>query len=126
RLVGFEVGKGHGELIFRYRHRAPVDKKDREGLAPVPLAAEEPVAQLVVDVVPADALLLEPRGDLFLRFLDAQPVDRHAFPGHARDRVPLARRVDQYAVTRVRFLRNVAARYDLADGQPELLGKLVV
>ena len=54
---------------------------DREGLAPVALAAEQPVAQPEVDGALADAALGQPVGDLRLGLDDAQAVQRDLVVG---------------------------------------------
>jgi len=85
---------------------------DRERLAPVALAAEEPVAQLVVDRAAAEVVVLEPSGDLLLRLRHVEPVEEAG--------------VDQRAVAAVRGLLDVAAGDDLDDRQLELARELPV
>ncbi|RPK43838.1 hypothetical protein EES40_16160 [Streptomyces sp. ADI93-02] len=54
---------------------------DREGLTPVALAAEQPVTQPEVDGALADAVRLQPLGDLRLGVDDAQAVQRDLVVG---------------------------------------------
>ena len=63
-LVALYLRKQQGKLIFRYRLPAALVTPDHgDGLAPVALAGEHPVTQLIVDLGLADALLLQPLGD---------------------------------------------------------------
>ena len=56
---------------------------DGEGLAPVTLSAEEPVAQLEVRGAFAEAFFLEPDGDFFLGFRSGQAVEEAGVDGNA-------------------------------------------
>ena len=60
---------------------APPD--DGEGLAPIPLPAEEPVAQLVVDGLFAEALGCKPRGDFRFGFGGGEVVEKVRVHGDA-------------------------------------------
>ena len=60
-LVGVHLGEQQGELLLgQGLPAALLAVHHGDGLAPVPLAGEDPVAQLVVDLGRADALLLQP------------------------------------------------------------------
>ena len=110
RLVGFHLRQHQRQLALGQRHPAAlraVDKGDR--LAPVALTGEYPVAQLVVDLLFAPAVLdrvLAHRGD---SLLDGHPVEKA--------------RVYHYRAVVLcdeGFLRDVAAGDDLDDRQAEL------
>ena len=61
RLIGVHIGQLKRQLVLRDRYIAAlVAVYDRDGLAPVALAGEHPVAQLILHLGTADALLLEP------------------------------------------------------------------
>ncbi len=122
RVVGrvevLEVGQQHGELVGRHRHlaaRVAVDDRDRR--APVPLAADQPVAQLVVDLLARQPLLAQPGDDRLERLARR----RHAVeaPG-----------VHHHTVARVRLgERALGARRrrdHLDDRQTVLGGELEV
>ena len=115
-LIAVHLREHERELILRDRHPAAlraVDERDR--LAPVTLAAEDPVAQLVVDLFLAEALL----HDVFLHGGDG------FFNGHAVEEAG----VDHDGAVVLGdegFLRHVAAGDDLDDRQAELRSKLPV
>ena len=76
RVVG-DIRKFNRQSRFGQRGRTAVGVvHDRERLAPVPLAGEQPVPQLVLDTGPSPAVGLEPPGDDFLGLGDAEPVPR--------------------------------------------------
>ena len=118
RLKVLDLGQTQGQLALRQGHPAAlvaVDHGDR--LAPVTLAAEDPVTQLEVDLLVALAVLFQPGVHLVLGILDRQAVQEA--------------RVDQRAGSNIgeSFLVQVAlggALNDLDDGHAELLGKLPV
>src|SRR5208282_3910428 len=56
---------------------------DRDRFAPVALPREQPVAELVLDGRFAEALFLEPRGDLLLGFGSRESGDQAAVDGDA-------------------------------------------
>ena len=90
---------------------------DGEGLAPVALAGEQPVAQLVLDLLVASTFLLQPLndggdGDVLVQAIDVQAGVIGGV--HAR------------TVTDVRLLCNVTTCNNLADWQTEGSGELVV
>ena len=87
---------------------------DRDGLAPVALTGEHPVAQLEVDLLMSDALLGEELGDLLLSLINGQTVEDA--------------RVDHNAGGAVgeRLLLDVAALDDLDDREVEFLRELPV
>ena len=115
-LIAVHLREHERELILRDRHPAAlraVDERDR--LAPVTLAAEDPVTQLVVDLFLADALL----HDVLLHGGDG------FFDGHAVEEAG----VDHDGAVVLGdegFLRHVAAGDDLDDRQAELRGELPV
>ena len=58
RLIALDLRQNDGQLILGDRHPAALRAGDhRDGLAPVALAGEDPVAQLVVDLFMAPSLL---------------------------------------------------------------------
>jgi len=76
RLVRIDLRQRQRQLVLRQRHPAAflaVHQRDR--LAPVALAGEDPVAELVVDLGLADALLLQPFGDGGDGVLDGEAVE---------------------------------------------------
>ncbi len=109
------VWQGQRQLLLGQRHTAALLAPDhRNGLSPIALTGEHPVAQLEVDLLLADALLLQ--------ILD------HALLGVGYLEAVEDAGVDQHAVRDVGigFLLHVAARDHLDDGQAELLGELPV
>ena len=115
-LIAVHLREHERELILRDRHPAAlraVDERDR--LAPVTLAAEDPVTQLVVDLFLADALL----HDVLLHGGDG------FFDGHAVEEAGVDH--DGAVVLGDKgLLCHVAAGDDLDDRQAELRGKLPV
>ena len=87
---------------------------ERDRLAPVALAREHPVAELEIDLFPADALLLK--------------VGDHGRNGLAHLQAVQETGIDHLAVAAVRvgLLFDVAALDDLDDRQAEFLCKIVV
>ena len=62
--VAFHLGQEERQILFVQGHDAALFAvDDGDGFAPVALAAEEPIAELVVDRLLADAALLQPGGD---------------------------------------------------------------
>ena len=116
RLVAVHLRQHERQLLLGHGHPAAlraVDKGDR--LAPVALAGEDPVAQLVVDLFMAPSLLdgvLLHRGDGLL--------DGHAVQEAGVDHDT------GVVLEREGFLRDVAALDDLDDGQAELRGEVPV
>ena len=75
-LVGLHLGKQQGELILGDGLPAALLTVDHgDGLAPVPLAGEDPIPELVVDLGVADALLLQPLGNDGDGPLDGEAVE---------------------------------------------------
>ena len=96
-LVALHLRQAQGQLVLGNRHAAALGAvDDRDRLAPVALAGEYPVAQLVVHRLVAKALLLDHVGGFLFQYRGL----------HA---VPVAGIGD-----------------DLHDGQAELLGELEV
>ena len=116
--VVLDLREQHGQLGFRQGVRRTVGvEDDGEGLAPVPLAREQPVAQLVLHGAPAGAGLLQVRDDGGLRLRDAEAVDVQVG----------VRRVHRGALADVGLVRDAGlAAHHLDDGQAELRGELVV
>ena len=110
RLVAFDLRQHQRQLIFGHGHPAALRAGDhRDRLAPVALTGENPVAQLVVDLFVAPALLdgvLLHRGDGLLDGHAVQETGVHHDP--------------RVVLEREGFLRNVAALDNLDDRQAEL------
>ena len=85
-----------------------------DGLAPVALAAEHPVTQLVVDLALAQALFHQPVDDLLLGVGHAQAVEEVAVAQHAVHDVGIG------------FLGDVATGDHLHHGDAKLRGELPV
>ncbi len=112
-LVALHLGQRNRELLLRQRHwGAVLAEDDGERLAPIALTREEPVAQAIVHGPLADALLLQPRGDLALGVRHGQAVDQ--------------RRVHQHPVADVGLLADVTALDYLDDRQIVRLRELIV
>jgi len=78
------VGGEDGELVLGHRdHPAVRAVDDRDRAAPEALPAEQPVAEPVVDLAPADPLGLEPLDGLGLGLRHRQPVEPPAVDGRA-------------------------------------------
>ena len=108
-------GQRQRKLILRQRHPAAlVAVYQRDRLAPIALAGKHPVAELIVDLPLADALLFQ-MGDHRRNGL----ADLHAVE---------KARVHHSAVAAlgIGFLFNVAARYHLHNRQAKLLCKGIV
>ena len=88
-----------------------------DGLAPVTLTAEHPVAQLVVDLVAALAVFFQPGDHLLLGVGDGQAVQEAGVDQRAGGHIGKG--------SLVQVGRGVALDH-LDDGQAELLGKLPV
>ncbi len=102
----------HGQRLLTHRVVMPaLIEHDRERLAPVALAREQPVAELVVHLAGADFLLGHPFDDLGLRVRDVQPVE------HVR--------VDRRPVARVRLAVEPFWRLHRADDRKIELGRKV-
>ena len=102
RLVVFELRRQQGQRIVRQgNHRAIGTMQDRQRLAPVALAREQPVAQMVLDLsVPGVAGL--------------QPGDRGRL-GRCRRQAVEGRRIDDRAVALPCLVVHVAAASHHAD-----------
>ena len=75
RLKVLDFGQAQGQLALGQGHPAALVAVDhRDGLAPVALAAEHPVAQLEIDLLVALAVLLQPGVHLVLGVLDREAV----------------------------------------------------
>ncbi len=110
--VGTDVRQPQRELVFRHRDIAAfraADDGDR--LAPVPLAREDPVAQLVVDLGAPDALLCKEFRDFLFRLLHGQAVQDSGVDHGSR------------VAVRKSLLLDVAARDDLHNGKAEFFGE---
>ena len=123
--VGADLGQGEGQFALRQGHDggalfglAMIAVYHGDGFAPVALAAEYPIPQLVVHRLPARAPLFEPGGDAPLRLRGGQAVK--------------GPRIHRIAFRRGTFSRFVgggaadSAPHDLNDGQIERLGKVPV
>ena len=118
RLVVLHLGQLDGQHRLRQRVRVAVGVvDDGERLAPVALAGEQPVAQLVLHLLAAGTGLLQPGDGLLNRLVLALAVEVQAV---------VVRGVHQLPVAGVGLLIDVAARDDLANGQAQDLGELVV
>ena len=115
-LVALHIGQHQGQLALGQGDPAALGAVHHgDGLAPVPLAGEDPVAELIVDLVLADALLLQPLDHGGDGVLD----------GHAVEEVG----VDHDAGVVLEgegLLLHVAALDHLDDLAAEFLGKLPV
>jgi len=94
RLVGVDL-REHERQLVRLEHAdgAVRQLQERERFAPVALPAEQPVAQLVVDLALADALRLDPGGHPLLGLGDAEAVEEAAVDRGTVADVGLAREV---------------------------------
>ena len=96
RRVVLDHRQQHRKLIVRNRHDSALRAAhDRDWAAPVALAANQPVAQPVVDGQLALRFALEPDDDLFQRLTVRLPVE-------------LRRAIDEHAIARVRQPVRVA------------------
>ena len=85
------IGRHDRELILGHRHHAVVGAVHGwDGTTPKALARHQPVAQPVVDLALADALLLEPVERPDLRRVDVEPVEEPAVDFEAVARVRLS------------------------------------
>src|SRR4029079_8984033 len=100
--------------------------EQREGLAPVPLAAEQPVAQLVGRPRAPERALLEPGDRGLLRGLHAEAVEPAAVHRAALDEERLAletrRRLDGPDDPEVVLLREVPVALVLARNRHDRAG----
>ena len=117
RVIVFHLRQLHRQHVLRQGVRLAVLVVDNgEGLAPVPLAREEPVAQLVLDPLLAVAVGNEPAYRRLNRRVLTHPVDVQAL---------LVRGVDVRRVTREGLRGHVRIQHR-GNGQGEDLGELVV
>ena len=116
RALGLEtigLGQAHRQHLLGERDRGAFHPHDRERLAPVALAREQPVAQLVVDRLAPLAGGLEPGGDLLDRRGRREAVDREAAVGRGRVHHRAVLVVDEG------LLLDVSPRDHLADREVE-------
>ena len=114
-LVVFHVGQEYGQVALRHGHGTAVRAVHHgDRLAPVALAAEHPVTQLVVDLALAQALFHQPVDDLLLGVGHAQAVEEIAVAQHAVHDIGVG------------FLGDIAAGNHLHHGDAKLGGKLPV
>ncbi len=90
REVDWQLAFGHGAHAARWLAGGVQLVEDGERLAPESLPAEEPVAELVVDRLPADAVIGQPSGDPLLELLGGEAVELAGVNGDAVGRVDLA------------------------------------
>ena len=115
RLVGINLRQNERQLAFIDRHIAALlAVYNRNRLAPVALACEYPVTELIVDLTVADAGLLKVIFDADFRFFDGHAV-QNAGVDH-----------DAGVAVRERFFLHIAALNDFDDWQVELLCELPV
>ena len=136
RLVVLDVRQHDRQVVFGHRdHAALLAVDDRDRAAPVPLARDQPVAQLVADREVALALPVEPLHDRPLAVHGVQAgepsrVDQDLVLGVRRERraVGLRRAVARWPARprapHHRFL--IARRHHRDDREPERLGEVVV
>ena len=118
RLKVGDVGQRQGQAAFGQGLPAALLALDHgDGFAPVALAAEHPVAQLVVDLILALAVAFQPLDHLFLGVGDGQAVEEAGVDQRAGGNVGEGSLVE---------VRRRSALDDLDDGQTELLGELPV
>ena len=116
-LVGLHLREEQGQLALGQRLPAAlVAVHHGDGLAPVTLAGEHPVPQLVVDLGRADALLLQPLCDGGDGVLDGEAVEEVGIDQDAR--LVLGGEGG--------LLHVLAAGHHLDDLQAELFGELPV
>ena len=114
RLIILHRRQHHRQRLLAHAVVEPaLVKHDRERLAPVPLPAEQPVAQPIVHLPPALPLFLQPVDDLTLRVFLALPIEET--------------RVHRRTVARVRLpVEILRGPHRPHDRQPERLGELPV
>src|SRR6187549_2882234 len=93
----------------------PALPDDRERLTPIPLPAEEPVPQLVIDHPPSKSTLLENPRDFVLRFRRRQTIERAAVDGESLtdetvERLHAARTRSSAQAQRRRWAHHLADR----------------
>ena len=109
----------HWQLLFRYRHLPALRAvDDGDGGAPVALAADQPVAQAVVDLPPAQTLVFQPVGDADLAGLAGRAAELARSHHQAGVDVGLGHRLQCQGV--------IGPLDDDADRQIELPGELEV
>ncbi len=73
RQILLDLGEEHGQVLLGHRdHPAGLAVEDGDRAAPVTLAGEEPVAQAVADLGPAETLRLQPLDDRLLPLIGRQ------------------------------------------------------
>ena len=115
RLVAFDFGQHQRQLVFGDGHpaaRLAMDQRDR--LAPIALAAEDPVAQPIVHGGAAQASLFEMPDDRGSRFFDTHAVQEIRVDDRARFN------------RRERFVLDVSPGDDFDNRQPEAPGEAPV
>ena len=84
-LIAAHLGQQQGELLLRQRNPAALVAVDQgNGLPPIPLAGKDPVPELIVDLLMANSLLLQPLLHHWNGFLHRQAVEEvgvHHDPG---------------------------------------------
>ena len=116
RLVVFHLGQQQGQILFIQGHHAAVRAvHNRDGLAPIALTGKHPVAQLIVDLALAKAMLLRVVDGCLLGLSHGHAVKEAGVDHRARRHIGIAG-----------FLHVFAAGNHLDDGQVELLGKVPV
>ena len=112
RLKVLDLGQAQGQLALGQGHPTALVAIDHgDGLAPVALTAEHPVAQLEVDLLVALAVLLEPGVHLVLGILNGQAVQEAGVDQRAGGHVGEGLLVE---------VAGHSALDDLDDGQAEL------
>ncbi|MNJ33624.1 hypothetical protein D3C77_283110 [compost metagenome] len=97
-----DLRQKHRQLIFRYRlHRSVLQMQDRDRLSPIPLTAEQPIAQAVAYFPAALTVLFKPSNHLLNRFFVAEAIQEI--------------RVDVRAISCICSFCKIAAFYDLDD-----------
>ena len=118
RLKIGDVGQGQGQAALRQGLPAALFTLDHgDGLAPVPLAGEDPVAQLVVHLIAALAVGFQPLDHLFLGIGHRQAVQEAGVDQRAGGNIGKG--------SLVQIGLGIALDH-LDDGQAELLGELPV
>ena len=119
-----EVGRDDGEFAGVERAVLSIFPDDGEGLAPVALAREKPVAEFEVDRLFAETLGFEAADDLGFRRGGGKSVERAAVDGVAFAVETLQR----FGVAHAAAAESEArfGRDDFADGQREFFRKLPV
>ena len=84
---------------------------DRERLAPITLAAEKPIAQLIIDAPMSEAAIFEPLADSFFRFRRAQAVEKFRINhstiiADVADRFDIIRRLNYFLDRQLELVRK--------------------